>query len=206
MTDPTPATAGSRALPNHRQEAFSQALARHAPSERAYREAGYTGGDVARKRVQALPHVKARVAYLVAQIASERHDYDLDQWLRQQIGIAHFDPISFYDDKFRLRDLSTLSVEARRQIVEIEWAQEMVYDPESGGHEPVEYIKRIKFTDRQKAITELGRYLGAFEKDNIQRRAVNQSLTVQGDVYLESLPDSRLMELRAEIEAGEEDL
>ena len=154
----------------NQQEAFAQAVIVEKTYSDAYRSAydcsGMTDKTVHEEasKLNVHPKVSPRVQELRDR-AEKRADVTLDRWFREQSRIAYSDPKELYDDNGDLKDLSEMTPEARATIAEL------VVEYPNGEDAPVKIVK-LKQWSKTQAQESLGRALGAYEKDNNQKRDI----------------------------------
>lgn len=96
----------------------------------------------------------------------EQATLNTERWAKEMAAIGHFDPGELYDEDGELIPVHELPEHVRRAIASVEHETRM----EGKGAERVAVTTRkIKFNDKNAALTNIGRHLGAFDKDNAQR-------------------------------------
>lgn len=183
-----PPPPANQPLPDVRRETFAQLVAKGLGANAAYREAGYAGPRQDAHKMRHKPEVADRVRFLMGQAAGKL-EIELEQWVTALVAVADFDIGELFDEQDRLKAFSAMTRRQRLMVTE-------VADHKDG--------RRVKVMSKHKALDALGRYLGAFEKDNIQRRALSDASALQGAVEerLRALGNNRLLELRQRIEGG----
>ena len=157
-----------------KQEAFAQAVIVENTLSDAYRKAYDCAGmtpktinDTASKQAKH-PEITQRIAELRDR-AEKAADVALDRWMREQARIAFANPLELYNDDGSLKPLSEMSADARAMIASIEIESRV--DGTGGDAESVT-IKKVKLHSKSAALDSIGRALGAYEKDNRQRRDI----------------------------------
>ena len=155
-----------------KQERFCQEYMSSFNGKKAAIQAGYNPNSAAVIASENLikPNIVERLAELSKDLV-ERTKLDQEELVEKLKTTANLDVtdmITIEDGKVNIKDTSDLPIELRQNIVSI------VEKKSAAGT----YID-IKFADRQKAIIDLGRYLGMF----VDRMAVSTDLTVTVDDF-----------------------
>lgn len=101
-----------------------------------------------------------------------------DRWAKEMAAIGHFDPKDMYDEEGVLIPIHKLPEHVRRAISSVKHEQRRV-----GKGEDSEYANttEVKLWDKNTALTNIGRHLGVFDKDNVQRiTAIQVNVNVRG--------------------------
>jgi len=184
----------TRPLAHARHELFAQGRAKGMDLAEAYRQAGFTGKQpktAAAMLERRHPEVCKRVAAIKDAAARHVH-FTLEDWLSEQLAILRSDRTSYWRADPETGHLCGLKPLA-------EWTPEQRAMVES--IEISEHAVKLRHPAKSRALTELGRYLGAFEKDNAQKRSVAMLMMLlqQRAAQLTDLSDAELLELRAAI-------
>jgi len=86
--------------------------------------------------------------------------------------LAYYDARKFYDDSGNLLDIQKLDDETAFALAGFEITEEKGIDIITGEFGVTGHTKKIKMSDRTKALEMLTRYLGLLEKDNMQSAPV----------------------------------
>ncbi len=122
--------------------------------------AGVTSAQLmARDDVRALIGHRAARVLQTAVLSTER-------WAKEMAAIGHFDPGEMYDGDGQLIPLHKLPEHVRRAIGSVK--TERRYEGK-GEHRTEVVTQEVKPLDKNVALTNIGRHLGVFEKDNKQQ-------------------------------------
>lgn len=152
----------------NKQEAFAQAIITEDTLSDAYRKA-YDCSAMTAKSVNECasvesdnPKIASRVAELRDRV-SKAADVTLERWMREQARIAYVDPLDLYNDDGSLKPISQISADARASIASIDVETRIDQEGQST------HIAKVKQHSKTAAQDQIGRALGAYEKDNQQR-------------------------------------
>jgi len=120
-------------------------------------------------RLMRLPKIKARITTLRAN-AAMKQELSIDRVLDEVRHSAFLDPLSIYDADGNVLPMRDIPEATRRAIASLVIQKDGTV--------------KIKFCDKMQALERLMRFLGMFEKDNIQRFG-----------FLDDLPRHMLKEL-----------
>lgn len=142
----------------------------------------YIGAAAANAATQASrwlqhPDVIAIIAARTAAVM-EKAVLNTERWANEMASIGHFDPGELYDDDGNLIPVHKLPENVRRAIASVKREHRT-----TGRGEERETIttEEIKLIDKNTALTNIGRHLGVFEKDNKQNvTAIQVNLTLLG--------------------------
>lgn len=133
----------------------------------AAQHAGATGPNAATQAGRWLKHpdVIAIIAERTAAVI-EQAVLNTDRWAKEMASIGHFDPGELYDDDGHLIPLHLLPEHVRRAVASVKTEHRTV-----GRGEDREVIttQEVKLNDKNTALANIGRHLGAFDKDNAQK-------------------------------------
>ncbi len=130
----------------------------------------YVGAPVANAGSQAYrwlqhPDVKALVEERTADVV-EQAVLNTDRWAKEMAAIGHFDMGELYDDDGALIPVHKLPEHVRRGLGSVKIERRF----EGKGEDRVEVItQEVKPCDKNAALANIGRHLGAFDKDNAQK-------------------------------------
>jgi phage terminase small subunit len=156
-----------------KQERFALAYFEEPNASAAYRKA-YRPKKASEKTVNEMASrllkdrkIAARIAHLRTQI-SERAVLTFEKTIQRLGRIVNGDVRMLFDDRGRLRDIGTLSVDEAAMIAGIESFEE--YQGKGEDREAIGMVRKVKLVDVNPAIANAMRHFGAFEKDNKQRK------------------------------------
>jgi phage terminase small subunit len=121
----------------------------------------YSSGQRVLKRVE----VQKRVATLQKDLR-EATGVDAVKVVREFACLALADPGEAYNEDGNLLDIKAMPASLRRAISSIETVAEA---SGSGKNKTTEYVKKIRFWDKNKALENLGKHLGIYNEDNKQK-------------------------------------
>lgn len=111
------------------------------------------------------------------QVVAEKHGVTLDRVINEYAKIAFFDIREIYDVDGGLIPVKQLDDVAAGAIASIKSTEEWGED-DAGDRTIIGTNKEIKVFDKIRALQDLGKHLGLFEKDNEQQRP-NTTLKVE---------------------------
>ena len=157
---------------------FAAAWLQYGNQVRAYREAvpESTSNDVtARKEAWLLFHDE-RTQKCIDELraaACRRTEATLSEWIANELRLTRFDPARLRDHKGNLLPLDEIDPDTRYCIESVEFEEEQVEVTKLGETEIVRRtrVKKIKAHSKHQAQDRLGKYLGAYERDNEQKSA-----------------------------------
>lgn len=153
------------------QESFIDNIIANIIQYKAYQLAGYKSqtDESAMASASALlriPKIQARLAYKRAQLA-KKTDISAERVIKEFARIALSDLSELYDEDGNIKDIQDIPEDLRRAIAGVEHVAEF----DKGG-KITGFTKKIKLWDKTKALENLGKHLGLFEKDNAQKRSL----------------------------------
>ena len=154
----------------NQQEAFAQAVITTKTLSDAYRSA-YDCSNMATESINVNASKEAKhtkVALRVAELrdrASRAADVSLDRWYREQARLAFPDIAGLYNQDGTIKPIHEMSDDAKAIIsgIDIEYP---------GGEDAPVMVVKIKQHSKNQALDQLGRALGAYEKDNKQKNDI----------------------------------
>lgn len=158
-------------LKNAKRERFCQEYVQDFNGARAARAAGY-GAKAAKQaatRMLTFVDVQGRVEELKAEAWRKLH-MSRDEVLGRLSSVARFDPRRLFDAEGKMLPITELDSETATAVASIE-VEEIGADGTVIG-----LTKKIKASDRMKALDMLGKYHGVFEADNRQRSEASEKL------------------------------
>ncbi|MBK6972666.1 MAG: terminase small subunit [Sterolibacteriaceae bacterium] len=169
MTDQSVSVMPDVATPRERRisariHAFVDAYVLTLNSARAARVAGYAPKASAVRGAELLrrPDVQQAIKMRQAELA-RRYAVEVENTIATLAAMAFFDPLDFFDDNGRLRNLGDVPLRARMALSGFK-VRRVVVDKSA----PPEEIIEIRFLDRGTNVERLMKHLGLFEKDNRQ--------------------------------------
>ncbi len=152
---------GRRNLLTPRQHLFVLAyVANCGNATDAAREAGYSEANADKIGHQLLgkPRVAEEIARRRARV-TKKLELSAEAVLLGIMRTAYADPRKLFDDQGRLRPIGTLDDDTALAIAGIDVVERRVPGGKPG---EVEYVKRVRFSDRTRAQEMLGRTMGLF--------------------------------------------
>jgi phage terminase small subunit len=149
-----------------KQERFCQEYIIDLNGTQAAIRAGYsekTSGAIAEQNLKKL-EIQERVQQLQQKI-QERVEITADNVVKELAKIGFMDIGELYDEDGNIKKIGDLSVKAKASISSVK-VTEKSYGRDD--NETFEKTIEMKLWDKGKALVELGRHLGIFEKDNNQ--------------------------------------
>lgn len=113
--------------------------------------------------------VQALVQELMAARA-KRTEITADNVLAELAKHAFLDPKSFFDDSGNLKNIHEIPDEAAVALAGLDVFEE--YEGRGQDREFLGYTKKIKFTDKLKALISLGEHLGLFNKKEADQQGL----------------------------------
>jgi len=179
----------SKPLKNAKHERFSQVWVKDAKAalnntlsyQIAYPLASEEAAAVGGCRLLTNAKIAGRIAYLQAELAKEMGVTAIrlmEEW--KKIGFSNIDDYLRIDDEGCVigKDFSTIN---RSKLAAIESIKQTVNITSNKNGEK-EYETRnftFKLHDKTKAIIEMGKHIGFYEKDNEQRQQAPQTLVIE---------------------------
>lgn len=159
------------ALKNAKRERFCLEYVKDFNGARAARDSGYTKkhADKAANELRSFPEVQARIEELKAESFRKLH-MTRDEVMARIASVARFDPRKLFDDAGRMKPITSLDEDTAAAVASIE-VDEIGADGATIG-----YTKKIKASDRLKALEMLGKHHGVFAEDNRQRGEASEKL------------------------------
>jgi hypothetical protein len=117
--------------------------------------------------------VETRIAEVV-----QEAELNTTRWAKEMAAIGHLDPGELYDAQGNLIPVHQLPEHVRRAIASVE-----IEHRTSGKGDDRETVvtQKVKMNDKNAALANIGRHLGAFDKDNAQRvTAIQVNVTLVG--------------------------
>lgn len=155
-----------------KQEAFCQAYVRLGDKSAAYRES-YSSGNmkpesINRKAFELFNEVKitARIEVLKKEL-QERNEVTIDELVKELANMVRFDPAEMYTETGSLKNIHDMPKPVRQMILSLD--TEELFDGLGKDREKIGYTKKIRLMPKLDAIEKLMKYLGAYEKDNVQK-------------------------------------
>lgn len=112
-----------------------------------------------------LPDVRSILDAGIAKVVQQA-ELTTERWAKEMAAIGHFDPGTLYDEDGALIPIHKLPEHVRRAIASVKHETRM----EGKGPDRVAVTtQEIKLNDKNTALANIGRHLGAFDKDNAQR-------------------------------------
>lgn len=98
-----------------------------------------------------------------------------ERWANEMAAIGHLDPGEFYNEAGELIPIHKLPEHVRRAVASVD--HEITTDKDGNTTQRI----KIKTNDKNAALTNIGRHLGVFERDNRQQViAIQVNLTLVG--------------------------
>lgn len=127
------------------------------------------------------------------------HAFTLDQWARQNVRLATSDVRKLFDEAGRLRPIHEIDDDTAVAIEAVKVSRMKVGKGEDAATE--ETIIEYKLARKSAALDQLGKFLGAFKKDNEQKRegTLDALLAfIAGRARLATVPDVEQRTVEAE--------
>lgn len=158
-------------LKNSKRERFCQEYVKDFNGARAARAAGYTQkrSEQAAYELLTFPEVQVRVEELKAEAWRKLH-MSRDEVLGRLSSVARFDARRLFDQEGNLKPICDLDAETAGAVASVE------VDEIGTGEAKIGVTRKIKASDRMKALDMLGKYHGVFEADNRQRSEASEKL------------------------------
>lgn len=96
--------------------------------------------------------------------AAEKAATSLGEWLANELRIARFDPARLFDEEGNLLPIQDIDPDTRAVIQQIDVVEEVSADG------TITRVKKIKLHSKDGAQDRLAKHLGAYNKDNEQKR------------------------------------
>lgn len=110
-----------------------------------------------------------RQAEVIAQ-AQKRTGVSVDETLRELGRMVRLDPRRLFDEHGNVKDINELDDEVAACIAGVEVVEE--FRGRGADREHVGYVKKLKFWDKNAAVSNAMKHLGLFREDNAQLRPV----------------------------------
>ena len=107
----------------------------------------------------------------------ERYEVDEERLIKAYAQIAFSDPAQLFDENGCLLPIDKMPEDIRMAL------KNMDATTRNLGEGEVKYINKIHMHDKLKALQDLGKHIGFFEKDNVQRKQEAATIVV-GDMEL----------------------
>jgi phage terminase small subunit len=162
-----------------KQEKFCQAYIRFGDKSAAYREA-YSTSKMKSETVNRNSFklfndnkITTRIEFLQKEI-SKRNKIEIDELVIALSGMVRFDVAELYDESGALKNIHEMPLSARQMITQLDTFEQYNSKGEFQGT-----TKKIRTIQKLDAIEKLMKYLGAYEKDNNQKKIeLNQNIDV----------------------------
>ena len=169
---------------NNRQKAFAEEYIIDFNGARAARDAGYSE-KTAREQASLILtniNIQAYMKHLMEKRA-ERVELTQDMIVKELMAIAFVDVKDFYCDiTGELLQPHELEAKAAKSVNGFKSIKQIKYDTQGNQKgKTIETIDEYKRLDKIKALELLGKHLGVFEKDNLQKAPVNQNINIKWD-------------------------
>jgi phage terminase small subunit len=144
-----------------KQERFVQEYLIDLNATQAAIRAGYSAKTASETGYENLrkPQIAARIA--------AKYELTSELIIRSIVQELTFDPAKLYDEDGLLLPITELPEDVRMALTSIEFEQ--IGSPDA----PV-YVRKVKWAARQGAREQAMKHLGLFEKDNVQKHAVQE--------------------------------
>jgi len=114
-------------------------------------------------RLHADPNVSLRIAQLRSELY-ERNKITIDELVQSLAGMVRFDIADLYDEDGKLLPLRQMPLAARQMIQQLDTDEITIGDTVIGNTRKIRTIAKLD------AVEKLMKHLGAYEKDNFQRK------------------------------------
>ena len=111
------------------------------------------------------PHIEAAIRERREQIAAET-GITQERVLSEYARIAFLDPAKLFDKDGRLKNINDMDIDVRAAIAGIDATITRIGDGPGG---ELTTLNKIKIANKLKALEDLSKHLGLFEKDNRQK-------------------------------------
>lgn len=118
-------------------------------------------------KLMTLPQVKSYINEI-----RDRQAIDVKEIICELANMVRFDPIDLLDDNGNVKQLKDMPKTARQMIAGLDISE--LWIGRGADREQYGLVKKIKFIDKLTAIEKLMKHLGAYEKDNDQKKSITQ--------------------------------
>lgn len=143
------------ALSNIKWEKFAQGLAKGMTADAAYIAAGYKESRAAASRLSANVSIQARVSELV-EIGAGRAEVSVERVLKEMARIGFSDVRKIFDENGNLKQIHDLDDDTASAVSAVKVVVKSL------GEGEVEYVKEIKFWDKNSGLEKLAKHLNMF--------------------------------------------
>lgn len=165
---------------NNRQKMFVREYLVDYNAKAAAIRAGYNedGAEASARRLLNDPDVQ-RFITQQTRLREKRLELSADAVLSELMKHAFFNPLDFYDEDGSLKSIGEIPVDAAVNIASLDVVDE--YAGRGINRQLVGRSKKVRFTDKIKALELLSKHLGLLEKDRQQDVAPVQIKVVYGN-------------------------
>lgn len=175
---------------------FAAAWLRYGNNVRAYREAvpeTQANDETVRKEAWKLFHDERTQAHIdeLRKRAAARAEATLAEWVANELKLARSDPARLFDDEGHLLPIAEIDPDTRHAIQAIDVEEEKTEVTEEDGTLTTvrTRVKKVKLHSKDGAQDRLGKYVGAYQRDNEQQNIVTQLLAKVPAANLAMLED-----------------
>lgn len=118
-------------------------------------------------RLHASPNISLRIKELQHE-AWERNKITIDELIQTLAGMVRFDIADLYDEDGKLLPLRQMPLQARQMISQLDTDE--LYEYIDGQKEVIGQTKKVRTIAKLDAVEKLMKHLGAYEKDNFQKK------------------------------------
>lgn len=180
-----------------RCHAFAAAWLQYGNQVRAYREAvpeSTASHETARKEAHKLFHDERTQLYIdeLRKRAAARAEATLAEWVANELRLARSDPARLFDVDGHLLPISEIDADTRHaiQAIDVEEEKVDVTNADDGTVTTTRTrVKKVKLHSKDGAQDRLGKYVGAYQRDNEQQNIVTQLLAKVPAANLAMLED-----------------
>jgi phage terminase small subunit len=174
-----------------KQERFCEEYVIDCNATQAAIRAGYSP-DTANEqasRLLANVNIQERIAELRAAISSDT-GISARRVLEEYAKIAFFDIRKIYNDDGSLRNVCDFDADSAAAVCGIECVAEKT----TAGEETIisGTVRKVKLNDKLRALQDVAKHIGLFEKDNQQKSALTVSLTPKETKEISEALDERV--------------
>lgn len=154
---------------NPKQEMFCREYVVDFNGYAAAIRAGYSEktARVQASQILTIPNIQARIKELIEQ-RNNKIELTAEQIIDEFRKIAFSSIAHMHNTWITLKEFDKLTDDQKACIESIKTRTRTIFDKESGFPAEIEEIQ-IKLYDKQRALENLGKYLGIYEKDNEQK-------------------------------------
>lgn len=148
---------------SNQKELFCQYYVASMNATNAAKKAGYKKENARTQGSKLLTNadIKERVTILQKEMA-ERNKLKADDIINELRKLAFWDIKSFLKTGNSIKDISRLNIDTAKPIIGIK-------TKETKMGAVIEITTEIKLADKRAALVDLGRHIGIFDKDNVQK-------------------------------------